>query len=125
MLSRTDRHQLAFVGDVKRIEAQQFPCPLYRIGNRYGGFSDQHTDARSLGDFVKHCRQAATGSIAHYLQARHGFGQALGHGVQGGAVRFKFRAEVQPFAGRQDGQAMIADGAADQHGVTGTSLFAG
>ncbi len=59
-----DRDQLAFIGDVERIEAEQFACRFDCRLHRNRGFIQMDADAGLMGDFVDTRIAAPEASIA-------------------------------------------------------------
>ena len=67
-LGRDEGDQLALVGDIERIEAEQFAGRRHLPLDRQRVFLDADADARLMGDLVQRRGQAAARRVAHQPQ---------------------------------------------------------
>ena len=65
-----DGHQLAFVGDVQRVEAEHLAGPADFGPQRNRRFVQLDADAEPLGQFVQRARQSAARRVAHAADRR-------------------------------------------------------
>ena len=125
VLPGTDRDQLAFVGDVQRIESKELArCVDLRLhGN--GRLADQHADIRLPRKFVQRGAQPAAGGVAQAADGRHGLEHFRHEAVQRCGVRLDRGLEAQVLAQRHDGHAMVADRARHEDRVARSRPVAG
>jgi hypothetical protein len=118
--SRANGHQLALVGHVQRVQAQQFAGGGHLGLHGNVGLAQQHAHLRLARDFVERGGQAAARGVAQHMQQR-GVGQRLQHrlhqGVQGRAVGDDGGLELQRLAQRHHRHAVLAQRARDQHRI--------
>jgi len=69
-LGRADGDELAFVGHVQRVQAQQFAGGFHLWQHRNGRFLNHHADLRLRGDLVERGRQPAARGVTQHVQGR-------------------------------------------------------
>ena len=67
---RHDGDDLAFVGEIERIEAEDFAKSLHLVAHGCPVLLDLDADAGGLGDLVEHRREPAARRVAHELDLR-------------------------------------------------------
>src|SRR5208282_229539 len=124
-LGRHDCDQLAFVGDIERIQAEQLARTSDLFVNRQRAFLQFDPNLRTLRDFVQRAGDSASRRVAHAANVAT-YAKHLAHqGVQGGTVALDLSLELQSLALRQDRDAVIADRTAQQHLVPWTGTVGG
>ena len=119
-----DQHHLALVGEHERVVAEQLAHRAHRPGETGIASSSTRCPDQLLGQLREHGGEAAAGGIA---QEAHGLFPAARRRrerastrLQSGAQSLSTRdAEVELAARRQHGHGVVADAAAEQHGVAG------
>src|ERR1017187_10323818 len=120
-----DSDEFAFVGDIERVEAQQFAGAADHFADPDGGLGEFHTDPGKGGDFVEGAREAAARGVAHAADGGRGGEHVAHQGVQGGGIAFDGSVEADVLAFGEDGNAVIAEGAGEQHEVAGPGVGGG
>ena len=108
MIWRDDREELAFVGDVQRVEAESSQAP--RTSSRTG-IAPLRSDAETgvARQFIERCSDAAACGVAHPAEAGPtACARASTSGRRSGCRR-NVGFEIEFAAGQQDRDAMIAD----------------
>ena len=113
------RQKLAFVGDVQRIQSQQFASAADRVA--HGNLSSKRTCPAAIArQFVQRCRHAAARRIAHPADARaRRLDQRLHQRQHGAGIGAQVGLQFQFAARQQNRDAVIADRAGEQHLVAG------
>src|SRR5208282_1712810 len=124
-LGRHDCDQFAFVGDIKRIQAEQLARTSYLFVDGKGTFLQFDPNPRTLCDFVQRAGDAASRRVAHAANVTS-YTKYLRHQrVQGSTVALDLSLEFQPLALRQNRDAVIADRTAKEHLVPRTGAVGG
>src|SRR5215471_13580718 len=116
---RCDGNQLAFIGDVKRIEAEYITRATHRVVDGNFGFTQAHADLGARSNFVQDRGDSASGGIAQAMDVRGEFQHRSNQTVQGGAVAFDHPFKFQVLSLRQDRHSMVADITAQDDAVAG------
>ena len=117
---RDDREELAFVGDVQRIESQQLAGAAHGIAHRNLLFEKHDAQAAIASQFVQRGGDTAARGIAHPANAGpSGDGQRLHQRQNGTRVGAEIGFEIEFSARQQDGDAVIADRSGEQNLVAG------
>ena len=98
--SGAEAHQLTFVGDVERVQAEDFAGGADRFAHRQAAFFDHQSDAGLAGNFVQRGGQAAAGGVAQYVDVRLGGEDGRHQAVQRRRVGLDGGLEAQPFPQR-------------------------
>ena len=72
LLGRNNGDDLALVGEIERIEPENFAKPPHFLAKGRRGLVDLDRNLRRFGDLVEHGRHAAAGRIADKARARGG-----------------------------------------------------
>src|SRR3990172_6771328 len=112
-----DGEEFVLVGEIERVQAEELAGALDFFAHRDGGLLDADADAGLCGDFVQGSGQAAAGRVAQAAN-RAADGEHRRHqGVQRGGIALDGAVELQAFAPRQDGDAVLAEGATQEDAV--------
>ncbi len=119
---RNDQQELTFAGDMKGIETEQLACATHGVAKRNAFFKQQHAQVTIAGQFIQRGGHTAAGGIAHPTNAGAGFfDQSLNERKHGAGIGGDFTFQIELAAGEKDSDAVIADGAADQHFIAGAN----
>ena len=88
-------------------------------------FFQVDADLGLFGDFIQSGGQAAACGVAQHMHFTGGGNDVLDHSIQGRGIRSDIREKGEIFAAAHDGQAMVAQRAADQHRVAGAGAVPG
>ena len=112
--------ELAFIGDVERIEAQQFAGAAHCVAHWYLLFIQIHAASRNRALIRSGMLRLRRGGIAHPADARSRRArQSLNHREHGARVGAEFGFEIEIAASQQNGDAVIADRAGEQDFIAG------
>src|SRR3984885_1558743 len=114
----SDHDDLAFVGEIKRIQPEDFTERLDLLADRRGGLFDLDRNLRRIGDLVQYRRQPTTRRISYEANPRSRRQQHLDQSMQTGAIAFNQGVERHVAPRTKDGRAMIAEQTVDQHHVS-------
>lgn len=118
IIGRDDGEELAFIGDVQGIEAEQLAGATDSIAHRDLIFKKDHAETAVARQFVERGRGAATSWIAHPADARtSGANESFDERKHGASVRAKIGFEIEFAAREQDGNAVIADRAREKNPI--------
>src|SRR5215471_9650168 len=119
---RDDRGQLAFIRDIQRIQPQQFTCAPDFIPNGDCPLLNLDTDLSLLCDLIQSAGQPAASWVAHAPDLRGRAEHSRHQFMKRSRITFDFGIEFQTFSLRQNGDAMIPKGTAENHPVSRTRL---
>ncbi|VTR69480.1 hypothetical protein DESC_740219 [Desulfosarcina cetonica] len=125
LIGRHEGQQLALVGHIKRIEAEQFANPGHRRFDWQATFMDADADSRFLGNFVKRGAHPAPRGVAQDMDLAS-TGQHVGdHVVERCRVGCQVGFKGQPLTTRENRHAVIRHAAAEDDGIARSGVGAG
>lgn len=102
VLRRNNGNQIAFIGDVKRIKAENLARPFDFLADGDSRLIEKHAHACGLGDFVEHGGNTASRRIAQHVNIPGGVEHGLHQAVQRGGVAGNFGFKFQPLPHKTD-----------------------
>ena len=117
LIGRNDRHQLALVRDMQRIEPQNFARPAHGSAHRHALLIDGDRHPRTMRDLVQCRGHTAARRILDRARIGRGAQQRRDDLVQRRAIALDAGLEFQRFTRQHHRHPMIADVAADEHDV--------
>ena len=117
-LRRDHRQELPFVGDVQRIETQQFAGAAHLVAHRHVVLVEDDAEPAVARQLVERGGDAAARRIAHPAHAgRRRADQRLDQRQHRPRVGTRSRFEIEFAARQQDRDAVVADRAREQHAI--------
>src|SRR5581483_3117365 len=111
--------ELAFVGDVERVEAEDFTSAFDGFVNRNVSFLEADAHARLPGDFIESAGDTAASGIAEDVNVRSRRQHGLHESVEWRGVAFDFAFKFKALAHRHDRNAVRGNRTIDDDFVTG------
>src|SRR5262249_7599576 len=96
ILRRGDEKQLSLVGDIERIEPQEFTSAANRLRQRNSRLLQHYGQAGGISYFMEHRRDATARRITQEMNVDSGLEQGLHQLVERCRVALKGSAKVQP-----------------------------
>lgn len=113
-----DRVELALVGDIERVEAQELAYAQDLVANRHRRFPEPKADPRFVRDLVQGRGEAAPGRIAQRVEVGHGFEHRRDQPVQRRTVGPELGLEPELGALGHDRDAVVAERTGGQDHIT-------
>ncbi len=120
MLGCDDGDDLAFVGEIQRVQPEDLAYSTHSFANGQGVFFQTDSAATCLGELAEHGRHAAAGGVPHAVDVRASGEHGGDQPAQGLAIRLHTALQSQLAPGIDDGRAVVADVAVDQYHVAGS-----
>ena len=117
LLGGNDRQELAFVGDVQRIDSEQVAGPGDRGIDGQGGLVQDHGEAGVVGELVADRPDAAPGRVPQPASRRGGREQRLDELGHGGGVGPDVRLESQVASRQHHRHPVVGNGAGDEDAI--------
>ena len=114
---RHNRDEPSLVGQIKRVESEDFARSRNIFAYRHRQLVDADADIRGLGDLDQTAAQAAARQVTQAVNFHSGLQQSSHRLPKRSAVRLDRGLERQPLARRHDRDAVAADVSAQQHDV--------
>ena len=113
VLPGQDADALALVGQVEGVDAEEGAAAGNLLVHGDVALVQDDADPGLLGDFVERGGKAAARRIPEHVHFGHGVEEIPDQPVEGGRVGHNVADEGEAVPGRHDGQAVVADSAAD------------